>query len=136
MFNILLEGYVEIMGEKVIPSTGHMLHFLLELTFRLDEYLDKRRKTNDSLSRKEMLEDPRIKEQLDIFHKYARLFGREEPITSYLKDMFANHYNHYVKLISSDVGQESFKETLEIAQTDTGRGLSSAMQIVRLFNMH
>lgn len=136
MLNILLKGYIESMGEKIIPSTGQMLSFLFELTFRLDEYLDKRRKTNDSLSRKEALEDPRIKEQLNTFRNYVRLFGREEPITSYLKDMFATHYDHYAKLISSEVGRESFENTLEISQMDSGQSLSSAMEIVRLFNMH
>ena len=136
MLNILLEGYIEITGEKIIPPTGQMLSILFELTFRLDEYLDKRRKTNDSLSRKEMLGDPRIKQQLDIFRNYVRLFGQEEPITSYLKNMFADHYDHYIKLISSDVGRESFENTLEISQLDSGRSVSSAMEIVRLFNMH
>ena len=136
MLNILLEGYIETMGEKIISPTGQMLSILFELTFRLDEYLDKHRKTNDSLSLKEALGDPRIKEQLNLFRNYVRLFGREKPITSYLKEMFATHYDHYVSLISTDVGRESFKNTLEISQMDSGRSISSAMEIVRLFNMH
>jgi len=136
MLNILLEGYVEIMGEKVIPSTGQMLSLLFEMTLSLDEYLDKHRKTNDSLNIKTILEKPSIKEQRDMFHSYLRLYGRDESISSYLKDMFAAHYDHYIRLIRMDVGQESFEKTLEIAQMDNGRGYSSAGEIVRLFNLH
>lgn len=136
MFNIFLEGYVEIMGEKVIPSTGQMISLLFEMTLNLDEYLDKHRKTNNSLNIKEVLEEPTIKEQRSRFHNYLRLFGRDESISSYLKDMFATHYDHYIRLIGMDVGQESFEKTLEIAQMDNGRGYSSAGEIVRLFNLH
>lgn len=136
MLNILLEGYVEIIGEKVIPSTGQMVQLLFDLTIRLDDYLDKHRKTNNSLNIKYVLEEPTIKEQRSRFHNYLRLFGREESITSYLKEMFAAHYDHYVRLISNDIEQETFKNTLEISQIDSGRSLSSSMEIVRLFNMH
>jgi len=50
--------------------------------------------------------------------------------------MFATHYDHYVSLISKDIEQDTFKNTLEISQIDSGRSLSSSMEIVRLFNMH
>ncbi len=136
MFNILLKGYVEIMRQKIIPATGQMIQFLFELTMELDEYLDKNRNTDHPLSREEVRENPRIKEQLSIFHNYIKLFGREEPISSYLKDMFSVHYNHYIKLIKTDVGRESFNNTLEISQIDSGQSLSSTMEIVRMFNMH
>jgi hypothetical protein len=136
MLNILLKGYVEIIGEKIIPSTGQMMHLLFEMTLLLDEYLDKHRKTNNSLNIKDVLEEPLIKEHRSKFHNYLRLFGREESITSYLKDMFAAHYDHYVRLISTDVGQESFENTMEISQIDSGQSLSSSMEIVRLFNRH
>jgi hypothetical protein len=136
MLNILLEGYSEIMREKINPSTGQLLYFLFELTISLDEYLDKHRKTNDSLNIKNVLEDPEIKEQINIFRNFIRLFNREESITSYLKEMFSVHYEHYVRLIKTDLNQLSFKNTLEISKIDGGWSLSSAMEIVRLFNMH
>jgi len=136
MLNILLEGYIEVTGEKINSSTGQMLYFLFEITISLDEYLDKHRKTNNSLSIKDVIEDPKIKKQINIFRNFIRLFDREESITSYLKEMFSAHYEHYIKLIKNDLNQLSFKNALEISQMDGGHSLSSTMEIVRLFNMH
>jgi hypothetical protein len=136
MLNILLEGYIEITGEKINSSTGQMLYFLFEITMALDEYLDKHRKTNSSLSIKEVLEDLKIKNQINIFRNFIRLFDREESIISYLKEMFTAHYEHYIRLIKIDVNQLSFTNALEISQIDGGWTLSSTMEIVRLFNMH
>jgi len=136
ILNLALEGYVDIMEEKIIPSTGQMLHHLFELTIRFDEFLDRHRKTENSLKLFDVLGDPCIKEQLTIFRNYVRTFGREEIIISYFKEMFTAHYDRYINLIKANSTQASFKETLEISRLDSGSSLASAMEIVRLFNDH
>ncbi len=136
ILNIALEGYVAIMEEKIIPSTGQMLHYLFDLTIRFDEFLDRNRKTEISLRLSDVLGDPSIKEQLSVFRNYVRMFGREEIIVTYFKEMFTAHYDRYINLIKTNSTRVSFNKTLEISQLDSGSSLASAMEIVRLFNDH
>ncbi len=136
VLNIVLEGYSEIMNKKILPETGQMMHYLIQLTIRFDEFLDKYRKTDQSLELKDVLSIPEVREELNRFRDYIKIQGREEEIISYLSEMFRNHYDRYIKLIKTDSFQESFEIVLELSQLDSGWLLASDMEIVRLFNNH
>ncbi len=136
VLDIVLEGYAELMQEKNNPSTRQLFNHLFELTNQFDQFLDKHRNSDYSLKLKDVVESPSIKEQLNIFRNYVRTYGREDEIVTYIKNMFTNHYEHYVNLIRTEMIHESFKQTLDIVKMDSGWSSASAMEVIRLFNNH
>jgi len=138
MYNILLDGYTELTGLKVIPATGQMLFFLIELTRCLDKHLDSLLGNNDnpSLALEEILEIPALKEQLTIFRCYVEQFGRAEPIFVYLKGLFTEHYERHILNLKTARQSGQFEDILTVAHIDNGGWLRVVMEVVRLFNAH
>jgi hypothetical protein len=136
MYNLLLDSYAEITHSRLAAETGEMFFLLIELTRRIDEHLDQHLGNDTSLSLDDVLKAPLIQEQIGIFRSYLHLFGRADTIMGYLRDLFATHYNNYVRALEKASSTHQFDAVLAAAEVDTGIWLRCTMEAVALFNGH
>ena len=136
MYNLLLDGYAEITHSKLAAETGEMFFLLIELTRRIDEHLDQHLGSDTSLLLDDVLKAPLIQEQLAVFRSYLQLFGRAQVIMTYLKDLFAAHYDSYVRTLEKANSSLQFDDVLVAARVDTGIWLRCMLETVALFNGH
>jgi hypothetical protein len=113
-----------------------MFFLLIELTRRIDEYLDQHLGGETPLSVDEVLKAPLIQEQITIFRGYLQLFSRADPIMRYLRDLFAAHYDSYLKTLEKANNTLRFDDVLGATKVDTGIWLRCMLEVVALFNGH
>ncbi len=136
MHNLIFDSYSEMTGLKVLPATGPMFNLLLDLTRCLDGYLDKSQRSTTVSSLDRVLEAPPLQERIEIFRRYLRLFGREESIMAYLRQMFTIYYQQYAQRLMAASSTLQFKDILATAQVDSGIWRRCLIEIVALFNAH
>lgn len=132
--HILLDGYAELTELKLMPATGQLFFFALELTVIFDEHLEKRLETNTPLDLAQILDEPIVKQRRKDFIYYLQQFGREEIIATHLQDLFVTYYDTYTHILLQNDWQ--FEEIYKAVQLDNGLWLRSLMEVICLFNEH
>lgn len=135
MYNVMLDGYVEIAKLDLRTETGLMLNLLIDLTKHLDEYLDDE-STDRHAEIKEILEFPKVKKPYETFCDYTEMCGCSKPVMSHLSCLFSSHFKDYLGVLKKANNTRKFEDIIEAGKIDTGIWLSSVVEVVRLFNAH
>ena len=136
MYNILLDGYAELSGARLSPHTGRMFVLLLEMTRRIDEHIDANVDSPSRLQMEDVLNTDRIQSAVLTFRRYLNHFDCQDCVTTFLRSQFAEHYQSYIRRLTSTTESLTLPEALDAAKIDTGMWLASAFTVVALFNGH
>lgn len=136
MYNILLDGYCELLQTTLSAATGQMLFFLRELSSSFDEEFERCVEENLPLDLKDILGSDRVQIHLHHFKAYLRLYGRADSVLAHMHDVFDRYFQEYVSVFNSSPKHLSFGELRDGAQIDSGIQLRTMFEAVALFNGH
>lgn len=134
MYNVLLDGYQALAGSRLKAETGQFIFLVIDMTKKLDEYLDNQLDLQHIPELQEALDTPSIRSKIDLLRRYVEMQHCAEPVFDYLNSMFRNYYNNYVTSLAHARGANDFGAALKAAQIDTGIWLRAMMDLVAIFN--
>lgn len=134
LYHILLDGYVELTGLTLLSCTGQMLFFLRSLFESIDDVVEQRLKTEETLNLHDLLTEPLISERAKMLHQYLYLFGNEEVIFKHLQNAFTNYLPSYTLIFKDSMRDIQFNTLLLGAQIDSGLYFRLQAEIISLFN--
>lgn len=139
LFNIVLDGYIEVSGQPVLSTTGQFFFFALELTKSLDEVIDEAlgESTAKPLCAADLLAHCSVQKNLDDVKNYLRISNApDEKILTYLKGRFDDFFDRYIGLSKEAVTSKRFDDILRVAELDNGLWMSSMADMIAMFNRH
>ena len=134
MYNILLDGYQELSGSSLRAETGQFLFLVIDMTKKLDEFLDNQLDLQHLPQLQETLATPSVGTQIDLLRRYVETKHCAEPVFDYLNRLFGDHYDNYVQSLVRARGANDFDAALTAAQIDTGIWLAAVIDLVAMFN--
>jgi hypothetical protein len=136
MYNILLDGYVELTGYDINSYTGQMLAKINSLLGTFDEVFERRLDAKEPLDLSNVLGEESVDIKSRLFQQYLQQFECSQSIISYLNSTFENYYTTYVSTLNVELSDLDFDKLFASIELDSGIQLSALMEVVRLFNEH
>lgn len=140
MWELFIEGFVELTGLKIKFGTYELLTILRKLSIFIDDALDLHRvggieeKDLAKINMKEALKNSRVKENIDALGEFLQAHGDEykKSVLGFLDGLFDNYENGYTDILKKN--DIPFEDCLTLTEQDSGLWLYAVTQSLALFN--